>query len=92
MEKHNNQETYEAKITDFLEQQHKEGKYAIMGGTIEDYMREKTGAKGGTVSRICRFMVKDKKIEPEYIKVEGIRRKCVAYRLVSREIKQTEML
>lgn len=62
-----------------------------MCGLIEDYMRQEFGLKGGTTSRLCRYMAQEGKLEPHYVKVDGIARPCVAYRLKT-EVKQGSLL
>lgn len=54
-------------------------------GKIEDYVRNTFGSKGGTTSRVLRFMRADGVVEKVEEKVPG-RRACVKYRLVPKQM------
>lgn len=43
-------------ILQYLKQQRLEGKEYVFEGNIENYVKEATGSKGDTVSRVLRFM------------------------------------
>jgi len=68
-------EFYKAHIKKFLQ-----GKPFTAGGIIEDFMRDETGAKGETTSRVLRFMKKDGTLENDYFPREK-GRSYVVYRL-----------
>lgn len=56
------------------------GKTFTAGGIIEDYIRDATGAKGETTSRVLRFMVDDGTLENDYFPREK-GRSYVVYRI-----------
>ena len=46
-------------IIQYLNQQRLEGKDFVFEGNIENYVKEATGSKGDTISRVLRFMRED---------------------------------
>lgn len=68
-------------IKDFLQ-----GKAFTAGGIIEDVMRDNTGSKGSSTSRILRFMVEDGTIEKSYFpRDKG--RSYVVYRIKQAQLR-----
>lgn len=53
------------------------------GGNLEQYMRDKTGCKGETTGRLCRFLVRDGILESRVvaIEVDGRKKRAVQYRV-----------
>lgn len=54
-------------------------------GLIEDHVRTTFGSKGGTTSRVLRFMREDGLVEGIKVPVPG-RRPCIKYRLIPKQL------
>ena len=52
------------------------------GGSIEDYIRINTKHKASNVSRRCRELVNEGKIERQLTKVEGVGPSVVQYKII----------
>lgn len=61
----------------------------VYGGTIEDHLRETTGAKGGTTSRELRHLENEGVLTKQIVKFDG--KNVVQYRLTHRATEQVPL-